>query len=322
MTTETGQPICKNCQNLGEIVCAECQAPVPAGYGSRCEMCSLKLRLNKAVDKHSAEFTIPEIVPLYKHFCTWLVDASGLKKSTSAVYRYHKFFLEIEGIMFAPITYEMLLSKYGAEGLRRWIMPVRFLSEHFGLDINENEKLVDSEHRRVVNLMKRLPDASQVKRILDAYYQFLLGKVDKGETTIKSVRLALTPAVDLLKAIGVDDSPTQYQLNIYLRKKPGQRAAISGFVSFMKSQYQVDWELPKKATKSKIYARQEAELKLVRLLRNPKSNPTYRQRLLMAQLRYFHGLDIKSKDVRLELKENDNKDKYVEYSGKRYWLPD
>lgn len=320
--TPSGQPICKKCHESGEIACQICHEPMPAGYGNHCETCALKQRLAKAINLHSEKFSSAEMAFIYREFSSWLVNTSGLKKSVSALYRYHKFFLEIEPIIHEPISYEKMLAQYGAEGLRRWMLPVQFLIEKFELKIDEGSKLKDSECRRIARLLKKLPAGSQVRSFIDAYHKHLLGKMDVGETNIKSMRLAITPAVDLVRSFDHDDVPSQYQLNAYLRRKPGQRAAISGFVGFMKSQYHVDWELPKKVSKSKIYERQEAEMLLVRLLRKPKPNEIYRQRLLRAQLRYLHGLSIKSKGVTLEVKENDKMGKYVEYSGKRYWLPE
>jgi hypothetical protein len=317
-----GQTICKKCLELGEIICPVCQGSMPAGYGHQCQTCSLERRLAKAVNKHCDKFSLPETAIIYREFSKWAVNRSGLLKTVSTLNWYHKFFLQLEPLILEPLTYPILLSNYGAEGLRRWMQPMGFLTEKFSLEINEDTKNDDSEYRRITKLLNKVPIGTQVRKLLNEYHEHLLNKVNSDKATIKSVRLALTPALGLLKSIREDDIPSQYHLSIYLSKKPGQRAAISGFVGFLKNQYQIDWELPKHVKKSKVYAKKEAEQNLIKLLRNPLTSEAYQQKLLRAQLRFFHGLNIKSKNGRLEVKVNKKNSKYVEFLGKKYWLPD
>ncbi|MDP1666118.1 MAG: hypothetical protein Q8L79_13485 [Methylobacter sp.] len=316
--TPDGHKICKKCSESGEIPCSVCHEPMPAGYGNQCETCSLKQRRDKTIYTNCKKFADAETGVLYLEFSSWLENRSGLKKTVSMLNRYLKFFIEIELLTQDSISYPILLAKYGADGLRRWMQPVSFLIEKFSLSVSEDEKLKDSERRRIVKIMNKLSADNQSKKWLDEYYGYLL---ERNKTSIKSVRLAMTPVVDLLKTIDNGDLPIQRDLNVFLKKKPGQRAAISGFVGFLKNRHKVNWVLPKQASKSKIYAKQEAERKLVKLLRNPVATDVYQQKLLKAKLLYFHGLVLKSMTEKIEIKETDQKLKYVELSGKRYWLP-
>ena len=79
-----------------------------------------------------------------------------------------------------------------------------------------------------------------------SYYQKLQRRCDEGKTSLKSVRLALQPVIDLVSANEITDYPTQDQLNQYLVEKSGQTAAITGFINHLKSEYHRGLEIDRK----------------------------------------------------------------------------
>jgi len=70
---------------------------------------------------------------------------------------------------------------------------------------------------------------------IESYYQKLQRRCDEGKTSIKSVRLALQPAIDLISVNNITDYPTQDQLNQYLVEKSGQTAAITSFINHLRN---------------------------------------------------------------------------------------
>ncbi|MBD1578010.1 hypothetical protein HC723_16610 [Vibrio sp. S11_S32] len=73
--------------------------------------------------------------------------------------------------------------------------------------------------------------------------EYLKQKYEKGQITLKSIRLALQPAIDLIIFHTITTLPLQHQVNSYLATKTGQTAAITGFITHLKQQYNCDLEI-------------------------------------------------------------------------------
>lgn len=216
-------------------------------------------------------------------------------------------------------SYQLLIAEFSADGLRRWMIPVEFLLEKHKLSVIDHVKCEDSENRQIQRLLNQLAIDSRLKPVLEHYYNYLLTRKESGQSTTRSVRLAIKPAIALSQ--GTKDMPTQLDLDSYLRRKPGQRAAISGFVRFLRDQYSVEWSLPRRIRKSNIYVKKDAERRLIELLQKPSSSTLYQKRLLRAKLHYFHGVEIKAKDMKLEAEIVDDRYCVVKISGNQYFLP-
>jgi len=133
-----------------------------------------------------------------------------------------------------------------------------------------------------------------------------LKRISLGETTVRSARLALTPAVKLLSAtehFGVEE-PNNDILEGVLWVSPGQRSAITGFVNFLNQTYDLGLVLPEKGelvverpkeTKMQLRAR------IIRMLRCPVDNDGYSCDLLALSLAYFHQV-APPRSVRVEHK--------------------
>lgn len=324
--TTDGKRLCKKCLEFGEIPCQFCNEPMPAGYGKECETCYLKRRLQKSTDLNCAVFSENQVIHLYREFCLWLAEHVGLSKAVSTLDRHLEFFIQLESMGLQSLSYQSLLQKYGANGLRRRMIPMRFLTEKYALSISEIDKQEDSEQRQIAVLLNRLKPSSCSRKLLNEYYNHLLFKLKSKLSSITSVRLALTPALALMQILENEGQslPNQRHLNNYLKRTPGQRAAISGFVVFLREKHKIDWVLPKKVTKSKAQIRKEAELQLVRLLQNPEPTKAYRQTVLKSALFYFHGVTIKvipKQPESLNLNAGEVNGLFIEIEGNRYWLP-
>jgi hypothetical protein len=319
--TIDGSKQCSKCLEQSFIQCAVCNEPMPAGYGNRCETCSLKQRLIKIAQLNCQKLSKLDMASLYQEFSEWLEKRVGLRKAVSSLSRYVKFFIEIESMEFESIDYQKLVSKFSAASLRRWIIPVEFLLKKLDLSVINDEKIEDSESRQIARLLNQLPIRSHLRSVLDHYHNHLLNRKESGQSTIRSVRLAIKPALALLQSIGSKEIPNQCDLDAYLRRKPGQRAAISGFVRFLKDQYGVEWALPRHIKKSKFYSKKDAELRLIQLLQNPASSTIYQKRLLRAKLLYFHGVEIKANNIKLETTIVDDHYCVINIDGNPYFLP-
>ena len=79
--------------------------------------------------------------------------------------------------------------------------------------------------------------------LFDSYHDKLLAKHHTGKTSISSIRLAMQPVVGLMQ--GFNHFPIQEDIDAYLRKKPEQRAALTGFISYLRREYALDLHISK-----------------------------------------------------------------------------
>lgn len=229
-------------------------------------------------------------------FGQWLLVEVGENKSALTIHRYLPFFIEMEQQWGDIPGYAPLLRRFGAAGLRRMLLPMRWV-ESVGLATSDEEaKAEDSERRRIAAIQDKLAPRSNERKLLDSYLQMLLGRLADGKITLRSVRLALTPAAELLSGFAEGDEGCwllgQDQLNAYLAKKPGQRAAISGFVRYLREVHSAAVKLPRtNRTEAKRLRRKSLEAELLVLMRDGDGSERSRRQWVSAALAYFHGLD-------------------------------
>lgn len=229
-------------------------------------------------------------------FGQWLVVEVGGNKAALTIHRYLPFFIEIEQHWGNIPEYVPLLKRFGVAGLRRMLLPMRWI-ETLGLATrNEEARIEDSERRRITAIQNKLTPESDERKLLDSYLQILLERLAAGKTTLRSVRLALTPAANLLSDVAEGGQghwlPNQQKVNTYLAKKPGQRAAISGFVRYLREMHHADVSLPT-ANKAELkrLQRKKLETELLELMLNGSGSERCKQQWLTAALAYFHGQD-------------------------------
>ena len=82
---------------------------------------------------------------------------------------------------------------------------------------------------------------AEIPKCLYMYHKFLLDKQTKKSTVTRTIRLALTPAIDICttyKVLG-SETPTQEQIERYLADKQGQYSNLYGFVTFLNREYEL-----------------------------------------------------------------------------------
>ena len=128
-----------------------------------------------------------------------------------------------------------------------------------------------------------------------SYYQKLQRRCDEGKTSLKSVRLALQPAIDLISTNEVTDYPTQDQLNQYLVKKSGQMAAITGFINHLKSEYHRELDIDRKLIQQ-IKTKQlkkHCSQRLVELYKKSELTDNEQMELVYVALYSLHSIEVK-----------------------------
>lgn len=318
-----GRQLCRRCLEGGERLCPECQQPMSAGRGARCETCARRKTLNQRVQMGGAVLETTSLAAAFAEFGTWLDQEVGSLGATQSIDRYFSFFLELDGLWGRIPTYEELLSHFGAEGLRRYRLPMRWLQAQRSVVVNQEHREQDSEQRRIAAAPLAFPAASSARPLLQAYLDHLMKRVETKRTTLRSVRLALTPVTGLLRLMQDKELslPDQSLLDEYLKLAPGQRAAVSGFLNFLEQHAGVKLTSTDMKEQSANEKRRTLERDMLAFLRRECFQQTDERTWQSLGLAYFHDLPRWSLK-RLPTAERLEDGSYVVvWKGSRFWLP-
>lgn len=321
-----GRRLCKTCLEKGEVPCPACGNSMPAGYGKRCPKCYWSELLDKRIRMDCAALSSPAMGNHFRAFGQWLMGKVGEHKAALTIHRYLPFFMEIERIWKTVPDYGALLKHFGARDLRKALLPMRWMLDSGLIVQDDKAREEDSERRRIATAMEKLPKVSLGRIILEGYYNALMENRDAGGTSLRSVRLALSPAASLLrKADEVGRMPPdQKMLDAYLETTPGQRAALSGFMRYLRDAYNVLIVLPKiDNEKLNRNRRRRLEAELIAFARNGGDKDDFLQQWIEVTLEYFYGLPRRvGRTVRKDQIASDgNGGLTVTLDECHYWIP-
>lgn len=328
MAAKDGRHLCATCIEQGMVPCGGCGEAMPAGYGKICKTCYFRGLLGKRIDMDCAGFASNGIVSLFREFGQWLEAETGVQKAAISIHRYQQFFTEIENQWRSVPGYKVLLERYGTLGLRRRELPMRFLAKTGRVMIDAAAKTDDANQRQILILLTSFSATSKARALLTGYHDHLQKRLKAGKTSLPSIRLALTPVVGLLREVNVDADriPSQPDLDRYLNRVPGQRAAISGFVGFLRKSRTVELILLPKVDKEKTLkrTRQALEHELTTMLAARSMMNVHAQKLIGIALAYFHGLPKTAigKAQRISTEVTPGRSGVtLDIDGLGYWLP-
>lgn len=325
---DDGLLVCKKCYQLGEITCLECNELMPAGFGGQCENCYWRSVLKKRITINCAAFNSSMMAEHFKLFGQWLLTRVGEKKAAQTLNRYLAFFCDIESHWDDIPDYGKLLNHFGTTKLRRSLLPMRWMEETGLVITDEASKAEDSERRRITAIQEKLALSSPERVLLDSYLKQLLVRLENSKTTLRSIRLALTPAAALLCVDSTTNHPkgfpNQENINNYLSKKPGQRAAISGFVRYLRNVHNTKIELPS-ATDANVarIRRKNLEATLLTLMQQSDESEASKRKWLLTALPYFHGLNknITQAVLKRGVTKAHNDGLIIYWDNLEYWVP-
>lgn len=321
-----GRMLCKACLEKGEVPCPTCGGTMPAGYGSVCEACYWKEVFRKRLVIDQATFSAPGVGQAFDEFGNWLALEVGNQKAALFIHRYLPFFLEIQKQWKRIPDYAELLGYFGAEGLRRVRVPMRWLGKAKDILPDATAREQDSDRRRIEAIMASIPIETEAAKVLAAYKDNLMNRIKGGKATVRSARLAIRPAASLLLIADSTGSklPDQAALNRYLLEAPGQMAAITGFVNFLNEKHELALSLKVDKKLVSMARKKNLEKELMALIREKGNGEESRKRWLSVALAYFHGLSRKAgKSVKNEDIVNAvDGGEIVTWGKAKYWLPE
>jgi hypothetical protein len=297
---------------------------MPAGRGVRCEPCYWRGLHSKRVQLDQAAFATPRFAGLFAEYAAWLQERIGWQRASLRIHRYLPFFIEVEQRWCDVPSYSVLLSHFGAEGLRHVRLPMIWFTEAQCMEVNAVAREADSERRRISALVGAMPVGTVGALALTAYRDRLQAKVEAGKSTIRSMRLALRPAMSLLLiADGSGNTlPDQASVDRLLRETPGQLAALSGFIRFLNNRYALCLFPVVDKQHAAARRRKVLEVKLLALARSGDSDESFRRKWIGIGLIYFHGLStVLSRQVLSDAISIDADGYRISINGQEYWLP-
>lgn len=320
-----GRGLCKKCMEWGVIPCPECGKPMAAGCGQRCWDCYWGQVLEKRIRLDSAAFCVPQMAEHFEAFCRWLSLRVGVPKAAITIHRYLPFFMEVEECWRGIPGYGDLLAQFGPSRLRKVLLVSRWLEESGHVVPDPAAKQQEAEQRSVRNILSRLPTGSKGDELLRGYLGTLMERLEGGRTSMRSVRLAMTPASALLLTAAAAECvpPSRQILDDYIARKPGQWSALCGFVKYLQVYHKVEIVMPKRAKAEPKKGRWKVlEGEMLALMREKGSGEQFRRRWLSVALAYLHGLPRRAG---LMVKESEitvvDRGFMVFYRGERYLVP-
>lgn len=286
-----GPPLCKRCFALGELPCPICSQMMPAGRVKSCEACSWGSTLEKRLKLLLRDTECPELQVSLSGFAFWLKARRGAHYAALNLQRYLPFLEALHQHWVVMPSYAVLVEHFGAEGLRRVRSVVLWLQDTGQVQVDPAIREQASERRRIANSLAVFSEGPAYEALI-GYHRFLEQRLELGKIQLRSVRIALSSAVRLLFSTDASGLrlPTQKDLLQLLRKRPGLRASLYGFVQFLKRKYSLKltpWVDPAWLRRA-VHALKES--RLLEFYAEEGTGEAYERRWISLALPCFHGL--------------------------------
>lgn len=206
--------------------------------------------------------------------------------------RHVEFFSTLDQYPNAIWAEAFVLRVFGTSRLRKFELPMRWLQEQHALVLTPEAKQEVAEIQTSRKLVQSLPTGSVAGAVLQAFFDELNARVEAGKIKPRTMRMALRPAVSLMLATSTEGAamPDQAALNDMLRNAPGQRAAASTFLGFLKANYSVELVAHKSASHRQANARKKLGVQLAEIASSPRRDAAAKLQWDVTALRYFHRL--------------------------------
>ncbi|MBV8659741.1 MAG: hypothetical protein JO142_18120 [Burkholderiales bacterium] len=298
---------------------------MPAGLGSRCTRCYWIQRCSKSAALLVELLRVTRVRESFEGFAAWLHANSSPAVGARRLKHHVEFFEALDGMGDIEWTAETLLQHFGTAALRKYELPMQWMGVSAGLRVDAGAKADESDERRLSKAVSSMPEGSVGRDVLQRFRKSLQQRCDAGSLTVRSARLAVRPAVALLASQCVNGSslPTQQALDAYLAQVPGQRAAMSTFLGFLKRVHGLELKLPAKRGANGNAQRKALEKQLTAFLVHKRGAVIEDPKWIHLALRYFHRMTSAEAKATFAAAERrrDGSGLVLSRAGQDYWLP-
>lgn len=291
--------ICKKCFIEPYRICKICKKEFPAGRGRICYECSIFNSLSKKISVLNVILS-PFTNLYFEQFTWWLVKRKGTEYAANYIQKYFVFFYKIDKLasdLEKIPTYTELLNNFKVSYTRKYLLVMIFFNEHKIIIVNEETKELYSNLNMIDSYVNYFNKNDYEYNIIKNYNLFLQEKILLHKTTIRSVRLALGPAIKLLKY--------KYNFNIsklnddiisgYLWIYPGQKSSLSGFINYLNNTFNYNLSSINNINcylEPSISRKKQLQLRLIFLLKKQELSINEKRRLINITLEYFHRIKV------------------------------
>ncbi|MGE4499071.1 MAG: hypothetical protein AB7C96_01855 [Hydrogenovibrio sp.] len=280
-----------------------------------CKECSFSRTLSRRI-----KFYKPLLSKYFQQhfldFAEWLTERRGILFSAINLSKYFTYFYKLDSLAIKKNdlpTFKNIASVFTVAEARKYLLVTTFLHEKMIIRINHEEKEEISNWNAIDRYLNYFAKDSSFYQMINDYFLMLHAKYLSGKTALRSIRLALTPAFQLLRLCENFEIkfPTSEVIEGYLWRSSGQLAALTGFIHFLnktnpESFINIKHIKTKLAFERPNESRKMLRQKLIGILKNYQgSSNKYRQLLLKLSIEYLHGISVPEKTL---LKLNKNKD--------------
>jgi len=297
---------------------------MPAGYGKTCESCYWKSSLLQRLAIKQEAFEQPHTRSLFVEFVQWLETHAGAHRASLKIGRYHPFFEFIERYPMEIPSYADLVEHFQAQGLRQFRTPMKWLKERYSVHADPALQVQVTESRRIEALLGK-PVPGPARTLLHSYHAGMMARLAAGTVALRSIRISLKAAVSLLEEASASFGkiPDQPDLRRYLLKKPGQRAAVQGFVLHVNQTHGLTLSTDVGDKAVSRARRKHLEMQLIGMMGSGESGEQFERNWIKAALMLFHDLARPNKrKLSYERQVIDSQEGFAVRSGsKNYWVP-
>jgi len=296
---EEGRSLCKKCSE-GNRVCLSCENTFPAGRGRICQECSSRNGLIKKVEL--AKDTLSSYFNgHFEGFALWLSKKRGPQFASHRILYFFEWFKKLDKLAISlgrmPV-YADVVSTFSVAETRQYLLATRYLDENNIIAIDKKAQKIHADMDMIDRYLTALPRKSYHAEVISSYHLYLQERLSAGKTSVRGMRLAMTPAVRFFQYCLYDpeEVPLQKLLEGYLWCYYGQKSAITGFVLFLNRDF--GYSLSVKDIYRPVFERPKSSHKYLeqRFLsflrdRHQMKEKDYEEFLRIA-IGYLHGIDI------------------------------
>lgn len=323
-----GKRTCKKCRDKPQKSCKACQCIITAGCADLCDDCYWHKNLWNKFDQNQKVFESSYLKQQYENYTDWLEKKVGSHKAALYINKHTHFFLQTEMHWNQSVpTPIQLLVVLRSSGLRKFVLVMQWLEDVHCLTVLKEKKNNCSERDQMEKLVESISQPSLAYDVVLEYKNKLEEKIKRSETSIRSARMAVKPAVALMLSIGQEEHiqlPNLEHIKAYLADYSGQASALTGFINFLNDNYDtsIDYLGLKKSDFLKIKRKKMLENKIVALTQTDLSTNKAIISWVRTSLRYFHQLPyIDALKIKTEMITEIDDGFVVVFNGQSYWLP-
>lgn len=285
------------CATKPDKNCLVCSISMPAGHHSNtCKDCHAKARIEKTLKENKTKL-FETVFEIYDQYTAWLLRKKDSPSTSRQIIKDLEIFEFLNQWLVThhkPPSYEQYATALTVRKTRSHLLATTFLNECGYFIVSDKIKSKAGDLNTIDRLLEKIPLGSALRCFVEGYYEEMLRRFTDGTISSRSFRLAMTPAVAML-GLGLQQEkilPDNELIKQYLWLHHGQRAAITGFINFLKHMQQVDISMPSenhfRFTKP-AESRARLKQKIIGLLRSNKHDQNM---YVKTAIEYFHNIQF------------------------------